>query len=61
MIEIHQEKKICFLCKKKISWLADYFEDYHYEITERILKDGIFYEYIDKYWHKGCALKNKPK
>lgn len=61
MIEIHQEKKICFLCKKKISWLQNYFDDYHYEITERIEKDGINYEYVDKYWHKDCALKNKPK
>lgn len=58
---IHSDKKMCFICKKKIGWLADYFEDYHYEITQEIEKDGILYEYVDRYYHKDCALKNKPK
>jgi hypothetical protein len=58
---IHADKKICFLCKKKIGFFQDYFEDYDYEITERIEKEGITYSYINKYWHKDCALKNKPK
>lgn len=58
---IHSDKKICHICKKKIGYLADYFEDFHYEITEEIEKDGITYQYVDRYYHRGCALKNKPK
>lgn len=61
MTIIHAKKKVCFLCKKKIGWLQDYFEDYDCDITERIEKDGIDYYYVDKYWHKECALRNKPK
>ena len=36
----------------------DFFLNWDYDFSHRKQKDGIYYDFVRRCWHKSCAIKN---